>query len=81
MIIDCHFQLKFENLRLSFSFYSSAAEIDLFTGALTETAVTGGTVGPTLECILGDQFNRLKFGDRFWYQSADAKFTAGKIGL
>ncbi|XP_060605689.1 peroxidase-like protein 3 [Ruditapes philippinarum] len=45
--------------------------MDLFTGVLTELPVTAGTGGPTLECILGEQFMRLKFGDRFWYQGSD----------
>lgn len=57
----------------------SPEDIDLFTGTLTEMPVEGGTLGPTLECILGDQFMRLKFGDRFWYQGESAGLTTGMV--
>jgi hypothetical protein len=50
----------------------------LFTGVLTEVPVAAGTGGPTLECILGEQFMRLKFGDRFWYQGSDVGLSGGK---
>ena len=59
--------------------FRSPQDIDLFTGALTETAVAGGGVGPTLDCLLGDQFGKLKFGDRFWYQGVDNGFTSGRL--
>ena len=57
----------------------SPQDIDLFTGVLTELHVSGGGVGPTLECILGEQFQRLKYGDRFWYQGQATGFDAGKF--
>ena len=49
-------------------YFSSPLDIDLFPGLLTETPVRPGQLGPTAECIIGDQFKRLKYGDRFWYQ-------------
>lgn len=55
----------------------SPLDIDLFTGVLTERNNPASEVGPTLNCILGDQFSRLKYGDRFWYQGTAAGFTSG----
>ncbi|XP_052240940.1 peroxidase-like protein 3 [Dreissena polymorpha] len=55
--------------------YSSPQDIDFFAGALSEKPVSGGTLGPTMECIIGDQFRRLKFGDRFFYQNKDTGFN------
>ncbi|XP_045178749.2 peroxidase-like protein isoform X2 [Mercenaria mercenaria] len=59
--------------------YKSPLDIDLFVGGLTETPLRGGNLGPTFECIIGRQFQRLKFGDRLWYQNKDAGFTDDQI--
>lgn len=59
--------------------YHSPRDIDLFVGALTETHVPGGSLGPTFECIIGHHFQNLKFGDRFWYQNNDSGFTRDQI--
>lgn len=47
--------------------YGSVNNIDLWVGALAENHVSGGSVGPTLRAIIGDQFARLRDADRFWY--------------
>ncbi len=49
--------------------YSSVKDIDAWVGMLAEDHVPGALVGPTLRKILGDQFERLRDGDRFWYQA------------
>ena len=66
------------NLR---SVYKNVNDIDLFAGAMLEEAHREGLVGPTFKCIIGDQFTRLKRGDRFWYESGDQKtrFSPGQL--
>src|SRR5205085_7191047 len=43
--------------------------IDLWVGGLAEDHVPGGSLGPTFTRIIADQFQRLRDGDRLWYQN------------
>lgn len=49
--------------------YMDVQDIDLWSGAVSETNVDGGRVGPTFACIIGIQAQELKTGDRFWYEN------------
>jgi hypothetical protein len=60
---DADTQAKLESL------YGSVDNIDAWVGGLAEDHVPGGSVGPLLRSIIGDQFTRLRDGDRFWYQN------------
>jgi peroxidase len=56
------------------SLYGTVDNIDLWVGGLAEDHVAGSSVGRTFRTILSDQFERLRDGDRFWYQNL---FAAG----
>jgi hypothetical protein len=51
------------------SVYGSVNNIDLWVGGLAENHLPGSSVGATFSKIIGDQFGRLRDGDRLWYQN------------
>merc|ERR1712061_201492 len=66
--------------------YAKVEDIDIFVGGLLETPdsgplapghTRGSILGPTFLCLVGDQFARLKAGDRFWYEEG-ARSTSFK---
>jgi hypothetical protein len=54
-------------------------DIDLFVGGLAEDSLPDALVGQTFACIIGEQFKRLKEGDRFFFThpSSGAQKTKG----
>ncbi|MBI2825079.1 MAG: peroxidase [Planctomycetia bacterium] len=59
--------------------YGSVNNIDLWVGALAEDHVRGASVGPTLKAIISDQFERLRDGDRYWYERTFSGTTLDKL--
>ncbi|OWF44554.1 chorion peroxidase-like [Mizuhopecten yessoensis] len=61
--------------------YRHPDDIDLFTGGLSEMKIKGTLTGPTFSCIISKQFEVLKKGDRFWYESDDpiVRFTTAQL--
>merc|ERR1712157_646320 len=47
--------------------YRSVDDVDLYVGGFLEQPHHDSLVGPVFKCIIGDQFARLKKGDRFFY--------------
>ncbi|XP_050543951.1 peroxidase-like [Daktulosphaira vitifoliae] len=50
--------------------YNSVDDIDLYIGGVAEKSMADALLGPTFVCIVGDQFSRLRRGDRFFYEEA-----------
>merc|ERR1719483_1994207 len=61
--------------------YDHVDDIDMFIGGISEAPVAGAILGPTFQCIIGDQFKRLQHGDRFYYDNSvsPGKFTAEQL--
>jgi peroxidase len=49
--------------------YGSVNDVDLWVGGLAEDHLPDSSMGETFTEIIVDQFERLRDGDRFWYQN------------
>ncbi len=49
--------------------YGTVDAIDVFVGGLAEDHVPGAMVGPLFQAVLVDQFERLRVGDRFYFEN------------
>ena len=56
-----------EHIKQLKSIYRHVDDIDLYVGGFLEAAHEDSILGPVFKCIIGDQFARLKKGDRFFY--------------
>ncbi|ELU15915.1 hypothetical protein CAPTEDRAFT_128664, partial [Capitella teleta] len=52
-------------------------DIDIFAGGISESPLAGGMVGETFSCLMGEQFEKLRKGDRFWFENPGV-FTKGR---
>lgn len=50
--------------------YASPQDIDLFSAGIAEWPLQGSMLGPTFACLMGRQFNKFRYGDRFWYENS-----------
>ncbi|XP_067948146.1 eosinophil peroxidase-like [Watersipora subatra] len=73
---------KKQNSRLYLKLYETPEDVDLYSAAISERPLVGANIGPTFGCLLGLQFQKLKYGDRFWFQSENSypnPFTSSEI--
>ncbi|WP_336489441.1 peroxidase family protein [Methylobacterium nigriterrae] len=49
--------------------FGSVDAVDLWTGGLAERHAPGAAIGSTFATIIGSQFERLRDGDRLWYEN------------
>lgn len=61
------------------SLYGSVDNIDLWVGMLAEDHAAGASVGQLAKTVIADQFQRLRDGDRFWYQRVFAGRTLSDL--
>lgn len=68
-------------INILYSDYSDAKNVDVYTGALSEPPLDGAIAGPVLNCLISDQFSRLKRGDSHWYErrTGPQRFTDGML--
>lgn len=52
--------------------YPDVNSVDLWIGGLAEDHALGSSVGPTFQRIIADQFERIRAGDRMWYEAVFA---------
>ncbi|HQX52475.1 MAG TPA: peroxidase family protein [Planctomycetaceae bacterium] len=56
--------------------YNTVNNIDLWVAGIAEDHLPGSSMGATFSRILVDQFQRLRDGDRFWYENS---FSGGLL--
>ncbi|XP_072515016.1 eosinophil peroxidase isoform X2 [Salminus brasiliensis] len=49
--------------------YGNPANIDVWLGGVAEPFVPGGRVGPLFSCLIATQFQKIRQGDRLWWQN------------
>ncbi|XP_058268480.1 eosinophil peroxidase isoform X2 [Hemibagrus wyckioides] len=61
--------------------YGTPDNIDLWAAGIAEPFVTGGRVGPLFSCIIATQFQRIRQGDRLWWENMGVFTLAQRSAL
>ncbi|XP_036451123.1 LOW QUALITY PROTEIN: eosinophil peroxidase-like [Colossoma macropomum] len=51
------------------TFYKTPANIDVWVAGVAEPFVPGGRVGPLFSCLIATQFQKIRQGDRLWWEN------------
>ncbi|XP_038151495.1 eosinophil peroxidase-like isoform X2 [Cyprinodon tularosa] len=61
--------------------YGTPENIDPWLGGVAEPFVRGGRVGPLFACLISTQFQRIREGDRFWWENNGVFTDAQRLAL
>ncbi|KAM6943998.1 eosinophil peroxidase-like [Lycodopsis pacificus] len=61
--------------------YKTPDNIDVWLGGVAEPFVPGGRVGPLFACLIARQFQRIRQGDRLWWENNGVFTEAQKKSL
>jgi len=56
------------NCYINLMSFRHPADIDLWSGGVSEKSLPGSMLGPTFACVIATQMSYLRRGDRFWYE-------------
>ena len=60
--------------------YGNVNNIDAWVGGLAEEHIEGSSLGELMQTVLIDQFERLRDGDRFWYENVLSGSQLAAVG-
>ncbi|KAM8742787.1 eosinophil peroxidase [Acanthopagrus schlegelii] len=61
--------------------YGTPDNIDIWLGGVAEPFVRGGRVGPLFACLIAKQFQKIRQGDRLWYQKPGVFTSRQRVAL
>ncbi|XP_042344621.1 eosinophil peroxidase-like [Plectropomus leopardus] len=61
--------------------YGTADNIDVWLGGVSEPFVREGRVGPLFACLIATQFEKIREGDRFWWENEGVFTEAQRASL
>ncbi|KAK5928959.1 hypothetical protein CgunFtcFv8_010235 [Champsocephalus gunnari] len=61
--------------------YGTPANIDVWMGGVAEPLLRGARVGPLFACLIATQFQRIREGDRLWYENQGVFSLAQRTAL
>ncbi|XP_074526405.1 eosinophil peroxidase-like [Halichoeres trimaculatus] len=61
--------------------YRTPKNIDVWVGGVAEPFVEGGRVGPLFACLIATQFQRIRQGDRLWWENEGVFTEAQRASL
>lgn len=70
-----------DTIRRYASIFEHPADIDLWSGGVSEKSLPGSMLGPTFACIIATQLSYIRRGDRFWYElpNQPSSFTGEQL--